>query len=123
MTDSKGRPRVLVLTAGNVNDITIAADLVREAGSFRRLLADRGYDADHLRTLLSSLKAEAVIPSTTSRRKPIPYNKTAYKQRNRVERMWCRLKDWRRIATRYDKLARNYLSAAFIAAVCTYWLN
>lgn len=112
-----------MLTAGNVNDITIAADLVREAGSFRRLLADRGYDADHLRTLLSSLKAEAVIPSTTSRRKPIPYNKTAYKQRNRVERMWCRLKDWRRIATRYDKLARNYLSAAFIAAVCTYWLN
>ena len=123
MTDSKGRPRVLVLTAGNVNDITIAADLVREAGSFRRLLADRGYDADHLRKLLSSLKAEAVIPSTISRRKPIPYNKTAYKQRNRVERMWCRLKDWRRIATRYDKLARNYLSAAFIAAACTYWLN
>jgi transposase len=123
LTDSKGRPRVLLLTAGNVNDITVAADLVRAAGPFRRLLADRGYDADHLRRLLTSLKAEAVIPSTTARRQPIPYNKTAYKQRNRVERMWCRLKDWRRIATRYDKLARNYLSAAFIAAICTYWLN
>ncbi len=48
---------------------------------------------------------------------------SACKQRNRIERMWCRLKDWRRIATRYDKLAKNYLSAAFIAAAVTYWPN
>jgi len=73
--------------------------------------------------LIKSRNAEPVIPSTTSRRKSIPYDKRAYKQRNRVERMWCRLKDRRRIATRYDKLARNYLSAAFIAAAVTYWLN
>jgi transposase len=123
LTDAKGRPRVLLLTAGNVNDITVAADLVGAIGPFRRLIADRGYDADHLRNLIKSRKAEAVIPSTTSRRRPIPYDRRAYKQRNRVERMWCRLKDWRRIATRYDKLARNYLSAAFIAATVTYWLN
>lgn len=119
----RSRPRVLLLTAGNVNDITVAADLVRAIGPFRRLIADRGYDADHLRHLIKGRKAEPVIPSTTSRRSPIPYDKRAYKQRNRVERMWCRLKDWRRIATRYDKLARNYLSAAFIAAAVTYWLN
>jgi len=64
-----------------------------------------------------------VIPSTASRAKPIPYNKRAYKQRNRIERMWCRIKDWRRIATRYDKLARNYLSGAYLAAILACWLN
>ena len=64
-----------------------------------------------------------MIPSTASRKTPIPYDALAYKQRNLVERMWCRLKDFRRIATRYDKLARNYLSDVFIAATCAYWLN
>jgi transposase len=123
LVDDLGRPRVLLLSAGNINDISMAADLIRAAGPIRRLLADRGYDADHLRKLLADLGAEAVIPSTTSRRAPIPYDLAAYKDRNRVERMWCRLKDFRRVATRYDKLARNYLSGALIAATCAYWLN
>ncbi|MDK9698439.1 MAG: transposase, partial [Siculibacillus sp.] len=51
------------------------------------------------------------------------YDKDAYRARNSVERLWCRLKDWRRVATRYDKLARNFLSAAYLAAVVAYWLN
>jgi transposase len=114
---------VLLLSAGNISDISMAAALVRAAGPIRRLLADKGYDADHLRQLLAQIGAEAVIPSTTSRRAPIPYDVIAYKDRNRVERMWCRLKDFRRVATRYDKLARNYLSGAFLAAACAYWLN
>ena len=59
----------------------------------------------------------------TSRRAPIPYDVIAYKDRNRVERMSCRLKDFRRVAPRYDKLARNYLSGAFLAAACAYWPN
>lgn len=60
---------------------------------------------------------------TLSRRGLIPRDKDAYKQRNRVERMWCRLKDFRRLATRYDKPARNVLSGVFIAAALAYWLN
>lgn len=67
--------------------------------------------------------AEAVIPSTASRRAPTPYDILAYKERNKVERMWSRLKDFRRVATRYDKLANNYLSGVLIAASCAYWLN
>jgi Transposase and inactivated derivatives len=114
---------VLLLSAGNINDISMAEALVRAAGPFRRLLADRGYDADHFRKLLAKRGAEAVIPSTRSRRAPIPHDAIAYKDRNRVERMWCRLKDFRRVATRYDKLARNYLSGVFIAATCAYWCN
>jgi transposase len=114
---------VLLLSAGNTNDISMASALVRAAGPLRRLLADRGYDANHLRSLLAEQGAEAVIPSTTSRRVPIPYDIVAYRDRNRVERMWCRLKDFRRVATRYDKLARNYLSGALLAATCAYWLK
>ena len=112
-----------MLTAGNINDIAVARTLLQAAGPVRRLIADRGYDANHLRQFLADQQAEAVIPSTTSRRKPIPYDVAAYRERNRIERMWCRIKDWRRIATRYDKLARNYLSGAFIAAAISCWLN
>jgi transposase len=65
----------------------------------------------------------AVIPSTTSRRQPIPYDTVAYRDRNRIERMWCRLKDWRRLATRYDKLARNFLNGAYVAAIFSCWAN
>ena len=67
--------------------------------------------------------AKAVIPSTTSRNRPIPYNKALYRQRNLIERMFARLKDFRRVATRYDKLARNFLAGAIIAATVVWWLN
>jgi len=123
LVDERGKPRVLLLSAGNINDISMAHALIQAAGPFRRLLADRAYDADHLRQRLAQHGAEAVIPSTTSRKAPIPYNVQAYRQRNLVERMWCRLKDFRRIATRYDKLARNDLSSVLIAATVAYWLN
>ena len=111
----------MLLTAGNINDISIARALLQRAGPVSRLLADRGYDANHLRRFLADQQAEAVIPSTTSRRQPIPYDTVAYRDRNRIERMWCRLKDWRRIATRYDKLARNFLSSAYLAAIFSCW--
>ena len=76
-----------------------------------------------MRALIRARRARAVIPSTTSRSRPIPYDKTAYRCRNRIERMWGRLKDWRRVATRYDKLATNFLSGALLAATFTYWIN
>jgi transposase len=76
-----------------------------------------------LRQLLADQRAKAVIPSTTSRSQPIPYSKRLYRQRNLIERMFARLKDFRRIATRYDKLARNFLAGALIAATAIWWLN
>ena len=90
---------MLLLSAGNTNDIAMARALVEAAGPARRLIADRGYDANHLREFLAARDTEVVIPSTTSRRAPIPYDAEAYKARNLVERMWCRLKDWRRVTT------------------------
>lgn len=113
-----------MLSAGNINDMTMAANLIEAAtGRFDRLIADRGYDTNAIRAAIVAQGAQVVIPSTTSRRAPIPYDRVAYKARNLVERLWCRLKDWRRIATRYDKLARNFLAAAMIAAAITYWCN
>lgn len=104
--------------------MTMAASLIEAAaGRFDRLIADRGYDTNAIRAAVTGLGAEVVIPSTASRRAPIPYDRGAYRARNLVERLWCRLKDWRRIATRYDKLAANYLSGAIIAAILIYWCD
>jgi putative transposase len=63
-----------------------------------------------------------VIPSTRSRKRPIPHDAIAYRERNLIERAFCRLKDWRRIATRYDKLAANFASAVAIAAIIIWWV-
>lgn len=114
---------MLLVSAGNINDMTMAAALIEAAGQFDRLIADKGYDTNAIRALVESRGAKAVIPSTASRRAPIPYDRDVYRNRNLVERLWCRLKDWRRIATRYDKLARNFLSGALIAATVIYWCN
>jgi transposase len=112
-----------MVSAGNINDMTMAQALIEAAGRFDRLIADKGYDTNAIRALVKRRGAKAVIPSTASRRAPIPYDRDAYRARNLVERLWCRLKDWRRIATRYDKLARNFLSGALIAAMVIYWCN
>jgi transposase len=106
-----------------MSDIMVARALIGKAGPIPGLIADRGYDANHLRRFLTERRATVVIPSTTSRKRPIPHDPIAYRERNKIERMWCRLKDWRRIATRYDKLAANYLSGACIAAAISYWLK
>jgi transposase len=89
----------------------------------RRLLADRAYDADAFRVWLKKRNIEAVIPSTASRKRPYPLDRQAYRRRNLIERMFCRMKDWRRIATRYDRLARNYLSAVALVAIACFWVT
>lgn len=86
-----------------------------------RLIADKGYDANHRRGALADSGVEAVIPSTRSRKRPIPHDANAYRERNKIERAFCAIKDWRRVATRYDKLARNFLSAVAIAAAFIWW--
>ncbi len=123
MTDVEGRPYVFVLTPGNVADISVAPALVAIMPGSRRLIGDKGYDANALRRLLHSRGTAPVIPSTTSRKIPLPLDKDAYRQRNVIERMFCRLKDFRRLATRYDKLARNFLSALALVAVILWWAD
>ena len=93
------------------------------AGRFDRLIADKGYDSNAIRAAVQAQGAEVVIPPNRTRKILIPYDRDAYRTRNFVERLWCRLKDWRRIATRYDKLATNYLAGVFLAAAISFWCN
>jgi transposase len=101
----------------------MAPVLVAAAGAIASLLADKAYDTNPFRTVLAQRQIEPVIPSIRRRKPLIPYDATAYRQRNLIERMFCRLKDFRRIATRYDKLARNFLAGTLLAAAVLWWLN
>lgn len=86
----------------------------------KRVIADRGYDANRLRAALREQDTIPVIPGR--RKRPIQHDERRHKDRWRVEAMFCRLKDFRRIATRYDELARNFLSAVALAAAVAFWL-
>jgi transposase len=111
-----------MLTPGNVSDIAAANDLIDRAGSMRYLIADKGYDADAFRQRLRSRRTVPVIPGRSNRKRKIRYDKTRYKDRHLIENAFCRLMDFRRIATRYDKLSRNFLSAVALATLLAYWI-
>jgi transposase len=101
----------------------MAPALVAAAGTIARLLGDKAYDTNPFRAVLAERQIEPVIPSIRRRKPLIPYDASAYRQRNLIERMFCRLKDFRRVATRYDKLARNFLATAILAATIIWWIN
>jgi len=86
------------------------------------LLGDRGYDADWFRDALKDKGIRACIPGRKQRKTPVKYDKRRYKRRNRIEIMFGRLKDWRRVATRYDRCPKVFLSAIALAATVIYWL-
>lgn len=87
----------------------------------RLCTGDTAYDSDGLRQFLLERGTKPVIPNNPTRKRVHPFDAEAYKQRNLIERMFCRLKDWRRIATRYDKLASNFAAAVALAAVILWW--
>lgn len=99
----------------------MAIPLLEAARPAKRLIADKAYDADSLRQWLTKAKIKAVIPSSAARRTPYPLDRRAYRRRNVVERLFCKLKNWRRIATRYDRLAANYLAAIALVAAVIAW--
>ena len=88
----------------------------------KRCLADTAYDSDALRAWLWSRGCQPVIPNNPTRKRKHPFDPVAYQERNVIERTFCRLKDWRRVATRYDKLAQNYRATVTLAAIILYWL-
>lgn len=112
-----------MLTPGNVADVKAAPELLARMGRSRYLLADKGYDADALRRSLRQAGAVPVIPGRSNRKRTIRYDRDRYKGRHLIENAFCRLKDFRRVATRYDKLARNYLSGVALAAALAFWLR
>lgn len=87
----------------------------------RLCAADTAYDSNALRAFLIARGTVPVIPNNPTRKQIQPFDAEAYKRRNIIERTFCRLKDWRRVATRYDKLATNFAATCYIAAILTWW--
>ena len=110
-----GRPFAFMLTGGHAADSQVAPQLLAGLKGARYLLADKGYDANSLRKHQRERAIVPVIPGRSNRKRPIRYDTMRYKSRHLIENAFCRLKDFRAVATRYDKLARNFLSAVVLA--------
>ena len=111
----------MILTPGNTADCTVAPDCVSLIAGIKQLLGDKAYDSNSFRTSLRQDGIRPVIPGRANRKKCIRHDKEAYKGRNVIERCYCRLKDFRRIATRYDRLARNFLPSICLVAAIVWW--
>lgn len=122
VVDALGNPTSFVLTPGNAHDLVGADELLSELEA-DILLADKAYDADdRVIKVLEAKGKRAVIPSKANRKEPRVIDKHLYKARYLIENFFAKLKQYRALATRYDKLAQNFLSGVYLAAVIT-WLN
>ena len=101
----------------------MAIPLLEPLPASRLCAADTAYDSDALRDFLKARGTEPVIPNNPTRKRIKPSDPIAYRRRNIIERAFCRLKEWRRVATRYDKLMLNFAATCYIAAIVTGWLN
>ncbi|MEO1969744.1 MAG: IS5 family transposase [Sphingomonadaceae bacterium] len=120
--DEKGRPHVLLLTPGNTHDAKVARLAINAMPPSGYLAADKGYDSNALRSWLIERGTTPVIPAKSNRKVRIKHDRQIYRQRNGVERMFCRFKDWRRVATRFDRNIKTFMASSAIAAFVTWWL-
>jgi transposase len=124
MCDGEGRPVRLHLRAGQVSDFkgadVLLADLPDETAE---VIGDRGYDSNKIRQSLAERNIAACIPPKKNRKSKPPYDWYLYKKRHLIENMFAKLKDWRRVATRYDRCAHTFMSAIHIAASFIFYLK
>ena len=113
---------MMLLSEGQMSDYKGAALMIDALPKAKVLLGDRGYDADWFRKSLAARGIVPCIPSRANRRIKIDHDKNLYRQRHKVENMFGRLKDWRRIHTRYDRCTHTFMSAICIAATFVFWL-
>lgn len=113
--DALGNPVRLILSGGHAHDMSQAKALIAGLKS-DYVIADKGYDSGPFVEVIEAGGAEAVIPSRSNRREPRGYDAHLYRERNQVERLFARLKECRRVATRYEKTARNYLAFCQLAS-------
>jgi len=112
----------MLLSEGQMSDYKGAALMIDAFPKAKSLLGDRGYDADWFRQALADRGITPCIPSKANRKVPIDYDRGLYRQRHKIENMFGRLKDWRRVHTRYDRCAHTFMSAIAIAATVIFWL-
>jgi transposase len=122
LVDALGNPLRFLLTPGQAHDLD-GADALLPQMAADLLIADKAFDADkRVREFLASAGKAVVIPPMKHRRAPLDFDRELYKARHLIENFFCKLKQFRAIATRYDKTARNFLAAIHLAAA-TIWLN
>ena len=121
LAERQGRPLAFTLTGGQEADITEAPTLIARAQQATAVVGDKGYDADARIELLHNRGTEAVIPPRSNRIAPRRYSKRLYRARNLIERLFRRLKEFRRIATRYEKLDRHFAAMIMLACVCVWF--
>ncbi len=117
LVDAEGRPLRLALTPGQAGDATAGAALIGELGEGATLIADRAYDTNAIRAFAAERGAWANIPPRVIRRDSFAFSGWVYRQRNRVERFFNRLKQFRGLATRYDRRPDNFLAAIKLASI------
>lgn len=120
--DEKGRPHVLLLTPGNTHDAKVAILAINAVPPSDYPVADKGYDSNALRSWLIERGTTPVIPSKSSRKIQIEHDRQIYRQRNVVERTFCRFKDWRLVGTRFDRNIKTFMATIAITAFVTWWL-
>ena len=120
--DAQGRPLTFFLSPGQMGDAKGALALLNALPPARTLIADKGYDADWFRVALADRGIATCIPARRGRKAPAKHDSRLYRQRHKIENLFARLKDWRRIATRYDRCGDLFLSAIAIAAAVIWWL-
>jgi transposase len=122
LADAKGRLLAILLTGGEAHDYPVAERLIRRVTPPKHMLGDTAYDGNGLREELGQRGTRPVIPNHPNRKHPLSFNKRLYKLRWLIESAFNRLKDFRRIATRYDRLARNYLASVCLVAALVWWI-
>ena len=118
MAVSESQVLGIVLSGGQEGDAPVGEEMLVEVlarAEIKAVGADRAYDSDAIRAMIAAAGKEAVIPPRSNRTNPPDYDKEKYKQRNKAERLFCKLKGYRAIATRYDKLAAMFLGGVLVA--------
>lgn len=114
--DAHGNPIDFEVTGGEVHDSKVADKVIEKIGAADHLIADKGYDSDVIREKVKELGMNPVIPRKSNSKKPNPeFDRHLYKMRHLVENLFARLKHYRSIATRFEKLARNFKAMAYLA--------
>lgn len=116
LADALGRPLRFILTGGEVHD-SRAAEPLLEGIEGNAVIADKAYDSNAIREAIADAGMLAVIPSIGSRKRPIAHDRALYRERNRIERCFNKLKHFRRIATRYDRRACHFLAFLCLASI------
>jgi transposase len=124
VVDGNDRPIAFEITPGQLGNVRAAANLLAPlapGATSATFAAAAAYDSNALRQFLTERGTLPVIPNNPTRENLDPFDRSLDRERNLIERMFCRLKDWRRVATRYDKLANTFTAPVHLGAIVTWW--